>query len=273
MYQEFSVLQINTYLDKKQIEIVTNKYINKNNYDDVIITIIDRKNKSKITFDYEIIDTNLLITFLDDPKPNIDYILSVSNLESITEEKLSNNIKRSISFKSSVVSIVKILSPSMFEEVKKLEIKLKESADKEEDLINCFYCEIAKDNAFFNITNSFYINNKDCINISLKDHGQYFLRARSEKDKSNFGNWSEVVSFVNVTRKEEIKDMTEIPEIPDIEIDIDNENPEIDLSGFFKIEEYPQQGITPEEGLLIAFNNKINDLSVDEIIVIRKDVR
>lgn len=269
MYQDFSVLQINTVLAKKQIEIITNKYIDKNNYDNILITIIDRKNKTQILFDYEIIETNLIITFKECPKPNIDYIIAIENLQSITEEKLDNNIKKRISFKSNVLSTVKILSPNMFEEVKDLNIKIKEIAEKEEYLINSFHCEIATDNAFFNITNKFDIN-KDNITISLKDNGQYFLRIRSQQDENNFSEWSESISFIYGSKKER---PNETIDIPDIEVDIDNEEPEIDITDFFEIIEYPDQGITPEEGLIIAFNNKINDLSVDEIIITRKDVR
>ena len=35
----------------------------------------------------------------------------------------------------------------------------------------------------------------------------------------------------------------------------------------------PEQGITPDSGFLFIFNNKIDDFSVDDIVIIREDVR
>ena len=69
----------------------------------------------------------------------------------------------------------------------------------------------------------------------------------------------------------------EYPNIPDedihVDIDIDSEEPDIIIEDPLQIIEIPEQGITPEESFLFIFNNEIDDFSIDEIIVTRKDVR
>ena len=63
----------------------------------------------------------------------------------------------------------------------------------------------------------------------------------------------------------------------DIDIDVDlgddDSEPTVDMSGPFVITEYPEQGVTPDESLLIAFSNLIDDLSLDNITIVRKEVR
>jgi hypothetical protein len=274
MYQEFSIISIDAITKSKQIIVTANKAINENNNEGIIIQVYERETKTPVLFDYDIDFESLVITLKEWPIPNTDYILGVSGITSVTDDSLDTNIKKRLKFDSNVVSEVKITSPAVFEEIQKLEIKLVETADMPESLVNLFYVEVATDNAFFNVTNKATID-KDNMIMFLKETGQYFIRARVQVDESNYSIWSETISFIYGS-----KDIT--PAVPtdeeagyiDIDTDLgDDEEPEIDISDPFTIVEYPEQGVTPEEGMLIVFSNYLNDMSIDNIVITRKDVR
>lgn len=270
MYQEFSIINIIPRASEKKIIIEANKAINNLETEKIIIDLYERKTKTPVLFDFEINFDKLIITLRDWPIPNTDYILGVKGIESITEDVLESNIKKKLIFTSDVTSTVSILSPTMFEKVKDLTIKLKESTINNESLINSYYIEVAKDSSFYETLNKFNCA-KDELEIILKESGQYFIRARVQKDENNFGAWSEYISFIY---KDLIKE--EVPEKDEeifVDIDMGDETPEVIISDPLIIKEFPEQGVTPEEGFLFVFNNPIDDLSVDEIIVIRKDVR
>ena len=270
MYKQFDVLSIEAIAGTKEIIITTNKDIDENNYENIVINIFQRTNKSPVLFDYEIKNEVLKITLKDWPTPNLDYILGIEGIKSITNDELSS-IKRRIRFDSNVTSQVKIISPAMFEEVKSLTVELKETADKEEDIINSYYIEIAKDNAFYDLVNKTTIN-KNEVTLYLKENGQYFIRARVQADENNYSEWAPMISFIyghkNIT--EPVEEDNHDDDCIDTEFD---DGPEIELEDPLKITEYPEQGITPEESFLFVFNNKINDLSLDDIIITRTDVR
>lgn len=273
MYQEFAVVSIDTIIQDKQIILTSNKAINQNSLNDIVIELFERATKTPLIFDYEVDFDKLIIKLKEWPIPNTDYILGVAGMTSITDETLGTNIKKRLQFKSNVVSIVKITSPIMFEEIKSLDIKLLESAEDATNLTNSFYIEVATDNSFFNITNKTTLNS-NTVTIALKEQGQHFIRARVQTDDANYSIWSPVISFIygaNVIPPViENEDDDEI----DIETDLgDDMDPVIDISGPFEIIEFPDQGITPEEALLIAFSNNLDDMSIDNIMITRKDVR
>lgn len=273
MYQEFNLTDIVTDSANKQIIIQTNKAINSLDKDSVVIEVFERKTKTPLTFDFNIDFNKLIITLINWPIPNIEYIISVKGLKSLENEELDSNIKRRITFESSVLSTVEITSPIMFEKVDELNIKLNEINNKNDDeLINKYYIQISKDTSFFETVNEF-ISDKDSIITTLKDVGQYYIRARVQKDENNYSEWSNIISFIY--KKENRKE--EYPNIPDedihVDIDIDSEEPDIIIEDPLQIIEIPEQGITPEESFLFIFNNAIDDFSIDEIIVTRKDVR
>ena len=116
MYKEFSVISIEPLMAKKQIVITTNKELNILDFDNkTIIEIYERDTKTPVTFTTDIKDEVLTITLNDWPLPNSEYILSVKNLLSITDETLESNIKRKIVFKSDITSTINIISPCMNE--------------------------------------------------------------------------------------------------------------------------------------------------------------
>jgi hypothetical protein len=266
MYQEFSIITIDTIMETKQIIITTNKAINENAVDNIIVELYERASKTPLIFDYEVNGENIIITLKDWPIPNTDYILGVQGITSVLEETLDGSVKKRIQFKSNVLSNVKIISPVMFQEVKSLDIKLVEEADDTKNLIGSYYIEIATDNAFFNIVHKtpLYTDN---LTMYLKEHGQYFIRARVQLDESNYSKWCSMISFIYGGVKQE-----PVPSVPDdnhvdIPIDMgdDDNNPTVDITGPFIMIEELEQGVTPDGSLAIAFSNLIDDFSLENI--------
>jgi hypothetical protein len=274
MYQEFAIIGIEPITKDKQIIITANKAINENIKDSIIIQVYERQTKADLLFDYEVQYEKLIITLKDWPIPNTDYILGVSGILSVTDEELTSNVKTRFKFNSDVLTTAKILSPAMFEEVKSLDIKLLEVSEKPEDLINQYYIEVATDNAFYNVTNKTTIC-KDNATLYVKEEGQYFIRARVQRDDSNYSEWSTIISFI-YGNKGAVTPPVQDTDVFDINVDIDNPDemePEVSIFDPFVITEYPEQGVTPDTSLLIAFSNLIDDMSLDNIIITRKDVR
>ena len=277
MYQEFSIISIDTVIQKKQITIEANKAINNMNDENIIIQVYERETKTPMLFDHSIDFDKLIITLKEWPIPNTDYIVGVTGITSVTGDELDSNIKKRVRFDSKVLSKVKIASPAMFEEAKALNVKLTEVYERPEDIINKFYIEVSSDNAFFDVTNRTTID-KDTVTLSLKQNGQYYIRARVQSDETNFSAWSPIISFIygsKVVPSDPITPEDEDHGEADIDVDLgeDDLEPVIDISEPFIITDYPDQGVTPEEGLLIAFSNLIDDMSLDNIIITRKEVR
>ena len=269
MYQNFSLLGIEAQLKDRKIILEFSKVLDYNRKDETEIKVYERANKIKSDFDYCFDDRFLIITLAESPVPNTDYILSVKNVFSVYEEKLSSNINTRINFKSDVISKVEIISPVQFQEVNNLVIELKETADNEADLTDSFFIEISKDNHFDNICNSFIT--KDLRTpIYIKESGQYFIHARAQTSENAFGAWSDTVTFIKTGIKEKPDD-----QITDssVETEFKDNEPSVDFDDAFDIIEMPEQGVTPEEGLLIEFNHKLNEMSVDSIIIVREEVR
>jgi hypothetical protein len=274
MYNEFSIVAIDTAIQNKQIIIEANKTINSNASDNIVIELYERATKTPLVFNYTVEKEKLIITSRDWPIPNTDYILGVTGITSVTGDTLEGNIKKRVKFESNVLSTVKVTSPIMFEEVKSLDINLVEEADDSANLVGSYYIEVATDNAFFNIVHQTTAS-KASFTLYLKEQGQHFIRARVQKDDCNYSRWSPAISFIYGAVPESYPtDLEEEEALNDIPIEIDDDlEPIIDLSVAFEIIELPEQGVTPEEALLIAFSNVIDDLSIDNIVITRKDVR
>lgn len=271
MYQEFSILSIEAIIQDRQIIVTANKAINPNNTD-IVVELYERSSRTPVLIDSAIDGDKLIITLKDWPVPNVDYILGITGITSVTDETLDSNIKKRLKFTSSVMSTVKIVSPVIFEEINSLDIKLVEEASSISDLLNSFYVEIATDNAFYNIVNKANLI-RDNITLSLKADGEYYIRARVQQDDSNYSIWSDTIPFVygKPTDSAPLEGDDDNP--ADIQVDVDDGEPEVDVSGPLFIVDLPEQGVTPEEGLLIAFSNYLDDMSIDNIIITRKDVR
>lgn len=270
MYENFNFIGIETFSKIKQVIVEFSKCLNMNLEENIIINLYERESKTPINFKYSINQEKIIIDLDTWPIPNTDYILSITGVKSILDETLPSNIKKKISFKSNVKSKVSILSPVQFQEISSLSIDLDEKLDIEETKYTSrYYVEISTDNAFNNIVNSFITKDLRTV-IHLKENGQYFIRARVQKDDDNYSVWSETVSFIYKFLEHKEKNSE-----PDnaVETDFGNDDPIIDFDDDFKIDIYPQQGDTPEDTLLIQFNHDIDDLDLNDVIIIKEDVR
>lgn len=266
MYQEFSIISIEPILNKKQIIITASQAINVYEMDNTVIEIYERASKTSILFSKEMKEKVITLTFKEWPIPNSEYILIINGLKSIIDQSLSSNVKKRIKFESNIISTVKILNPSIFEQIETLNIDLKELAQKEEDIKNSFYIEIAKDNSFIDTVIKTNIN-KTSFKLFLPKFGQYYMRVRVQ-DGLLYGLWSDLLTFKYGTVSES-GDMPEITE-PDIE-DEDDLEPEVDIEEFELISKL-EQGVTPKT-LLLEFSKEVDTLSLDNIIIIRKVVK
>lgn len=273
MYKEFSVISIEPLMAKKQIVITTNKELNILDFDNkTIIEIYERDTKTPVTFTTDIKDEVLTITLNDWPLPNSEYILSVKNLLSITDETLESNIKRKIVFKSDITSTINIISPCMNELIENLNINFEEINKEKEKLINSYYVEIATDNAFINRIIKSAINTTN-ITFTTKYLGQMFLRVRAQDNINGvYGPWSEVISFRY--KKEDYDDSDIKDEIQDDPIDDDSQEDEpiVDLEEF-KIVKELEQGVTPSNSLLIEFSKEVDSSTLDNIVILKRRVR
>ena len=111
MYQNFSLLGIDAQLKDRKIILEFSKVLDYNRKDETEIKVYERANKIKSDFDYCFDDRFLIITLAESPVPNTDYILSIKNVFSVYEEKLSSNINTRINCKSDVISKVEIIFP------------------------------------------------------------------------------------------------------------------------------------------------------------------
>lgn len=273
MYNEFSLQSIDTSIKDRLITVTVNKDIDENESKDLIVDVFERHTKTPLIVDYTINQNKLLIKLRDWPIPNTQYILGVKGIKSVIGEELSGNIKARVEFPSDVTSKAEIISPSNFEKVNNLNIKLKEIiTQKDVKPINSFYVEISTDNAFIDVPYKLNIKEKDSISVSLKKYGQYYLRARIEdyndESKIQYGDWSELITFVYGNENESVEEH-EVIEEPEIE---DDDSPIVQIDEF-EIVESPIQGETPES-FLFEFSIELeNLLNEDNIIIIRKDVK
>lgn len=263
MYQEFSVVTIETLLNEKQIIVTTSNDININLFKDTVIEIYERSTKTPLLFDTEIQGRELIITLNEWPIPNSEHILFIKNLKSITEDSLTSNIKKVINFSSNIVSIVSIVKPVMYEQIDCLDIELKESADDQSYIKNSYYIEVSTDNAFINTIIKTNITN-NIVKLSLPKSGQYFMRARVQENTidDQYGLWSETTTFNYNT--------SDVEELPTTDIDDDME-PEVFIDEFKLLTEL-EQGVTPNK-LVLEFSKDLDAFSLQDIIIIRKVVK
>lgn len=275
MYGEFSLITIDTLLLERKIVITTNMDLDKNKIDQAVIEVYERQTKTPLIFNYEFANKKLIINLLDWPIPNSEYIIGVKNIHSVTGETLEN-IKRRIAFPSGVISKAKLLSPSMFEKVKSLDVKIDEIADDAKDLVGSYFIEVSTDNAFINNVISTFTTSKE-ITLEPKSIGQYYIRIRPEIRNNNtvsdYGVWSETITFIYKEVKTDVPPEMDNEYLPDYEDETDNEDDPIVILDDFEIINHPGQGESPQDGFVFEFNMDIDEFSLDDIIVIRKGVR
>ena len=280
MYQEFCVLDIEQKLNEKQIIIYTNKELSKTKFDtEAVIEVFERATKSSPIFTSYIDDTfkNIVIEFKDWPVPNTEYIISVKNLYTIVDEPLNESLKKKITFKSTISSLITIKSPIMFEQIKEnnLTISIEEN-DENNNFTNHYYLEIAPTTAFNEVIAKTTFDKKE-FNLVLPREDQYFLRIRAQStDDSEYGKWSKVVSFRYgdkiYTKDEDDPNYQDIDvKLDDVPENVDEEgNIDIDLEPFEIIGSLPQNK-TPKK-IVIHFSKKLDENVIPKIKLLREEV-
>lgn len=270
MYQEFTILTVETELINKKIVVTTSMDIDPNSIDEIEATLYDRETREPIVLIPEI-NKNIIEFHLESwPTPNNSYIFTLKPLRNVLRELSRSGIKRKIEFKSSITKQVEILSPLMHEAVNSLNVKFRtfDNTEIENNIENeSVFIEISTDNAFINISNHINVVDKSEVKIHLNKSEQYFIRARVQS-KEEVGPWSKVITFVYGQPKVEEIQESEPDYIPEYE---DMMTPEIDDIADFEINCLAEQGTTPEQIILVA-NKELNedDFSQSQILIYSK---
>lgn len=269
MFNEFSILTIETILAEKKIIITANQDIDVNSLDDTVITIFERETKSPVMFESEANSKVITATLKEWPIPNSEYIVLIKDLKSVTGDLLASGVKKRVAFDSQIESIAKITTPVMHEKVTELKIEIQEDlVNPTANLINSFYIELSTDNAFINIVAKTSILSRNTITLNEVIDGQYFLRVRVQNETNGtiqYSRWSDTTTFVFGNENEN-------PIIIDPTDPTNTDGPIIDIDEDLEIITSPQNGITPSS-ILLEFNYPIDETSLGKIVIIRRDVR
>lgn len=257
MYQKFNATTIDIDRIRKVIHIDFNFDVNEDTINGKTIYVYKNKTGDVVNTQYSVDGMSANLSFTGDMEPNIEYVLVVSKeVSSITGEGLYTAVKKIFSIESSVDSTVVVTSPSNYEELKdKISLVWKEVAGDSKTLHGNFLIQIASDNLFFNNLISSTVSEKSQITFgTIKDAVQYFVRIRAQESESDFGPWSDVMTFTLSKTKPTQND------------------DELIFQQDMEILTVPENGETPES-FIIEFDSEINVNSIeDNIILIRKPV-
>lgn len=258
MYQKFSIVFISADLIEKRIAIEFTHDVDGDTVTLDTLTLLEKESSRIVDVRIHTKRNFVYLELLDWPNPNTEYMLLIQKgIKSIVNDELPDSLQRSIYFKSEVTSAVEVRSPSDYEEINELFISWVEKRTvPSENLVNSYYIEIAKDNAFYNIIQKTEVHDRNDITLSLLPPGQYYLRIRAQKN-GHYGRWSDTVTFV-------VKEESRKP--PDSNFDdgpIFEEELEVVMT--------PVNGETPKS-FIIEFNEEIDPESIENIIVTRRSI-
>lgn len=260
MLREFNVIDIHANLPEKKIILNFSLDVDENTVANDSIVLIERKT-GRIASAVAEVNRNIVeLTLLDWPTPNSEYLLQVQKgVRSIVEDELPESLQRAIIFKSEITSTIDVLSPAEYEEVSELKIAWQESVpDESMELVNSYYIEIAKENAFYNIVKKTEVTGKQEINLANDlPNGQYYLRIRAQKG-NQYGRWSEIITFI-------VEDENKKPG------SIYGDDDEIIFEDELRLVALPENG-ERLESFLFEFDEEIDPDSIEEIIVIRRRI-
>lgn len=263
MYQGFSIINIEPSYAEQNIMVTTSFDIDPDSVNDSTVQLFSKVDGVNMNIDIKVHKKTITISPKSEIVPNTEYILRVFKIKNVLGDEVRAGIRRKITFKSEVKDIPCILTPSEHEEVHDLKVKLLiYNEDGTEKAINdeTFFIQIAKDVAFIDVIMETSTNKKE---TNLKDlvMGQYYLRARVEKNidgNKESGAWSKTVTFISL--KQNIDEPCQPPEIDEPE-----------YIEYVSVINIPANGETPET-ILIEFSGDIDPDSIEDIIVIRRDI-
>ena len=275
MYQHFNIIDFTTDLIGQTLTLSFNYDVDPDTITKRNIKLVDDVTDSIVPVTMTTDRDTVVLTLLDTPVPNQDYLLICSkNIQSVTGETIYNSLIKNIQFKSSIRNTIDLIQPSELQKVSDMTIIWKEiliAADS--PAYNRYRIQIAKENAFYNITHDTVVEGKN--QITLKDPvepGQYYIRMRVESE-TEYGPWCGPISFLFQEKTDEEKDVTtgdtgggqEIPNSAVLDTD------PVIFSNLELISR-PDNGETPEN-FTFVFDSPINEekLTKDMIVVTRKD--
>lgn len=231
----FSVLGAYADLALKQIIIETNFLINPKSVtmDNILLYEVSNDNENhKLTkfFSLSLDETkkNIIIQFEDYPKDNSKFFIIVKNLIDKLDRELKYNYDKYIVFSYNIKTKVSINNPLDQSVLKDNNVEFNIATSCEDKEIK-YRIEISHDVAFFKSDSLLLSDNKkeeiilsnnldydfigydiDSKNIKalivFKTDGQYYIRARAEKQENITGKWSDIVSFSITTAKSPMQD-------------------------------------------------------------------
>ena len=218
------------------------------------------------------------IIFLNEPIPNVEYILYIQpSIKSLIEAlPLNTTVSRTILFESEVVSSVVITSPVNYEKFKNSQLHF-EWQEFGSQLENFFRIQIAQENIFANPIWNVTVDGKTNIDCAIPiEEGQYYVRVRAEKTNANsfseYGRWSETVTFLSGNCKTTLsEDTSEVEDNADWTTTDDDIIIEDNLKDTLVTAEYEEFYEIMPESIKILFSEEINtDTAV--INIFRRDV-
>lgn len=256
MQYEFTINEIVAEMQTKTISINFAYDIDPASINESTIQLKKRGTTELVDYQAKVEGRVVKLVLINWPDPNQEYILRIEKLKNILGIELTNAVKKRIIFESSICSTINILSPSFNEKINDIYIKWEEVLQNpNQELINSYLIEISTEANFYNIVKSSYVQNKTEITFDSLELGQYFLRARVQKDES-YGFWSETISFIVGEKKINNQSIDSIEPIYIKPIQLTC---------------LPNNGETPES-FIFEFDTPINSDFLDNIIVIRKDI-
>lgn len=263
---KFSILSINTSLKDKSVFIECALDVDEDTVTPNTVILLNKTTNSIELYDAVVEGKIIQVLMKRWPEPGDEYtILIQGGIQSVVGDKLESTLMRSFTFKSEVTSNVAIVSPTNFEKISELKIVLNETGKTTGN----YYLEVAKENAFYNLTHHSEIIGKKELILTDLEPGQYYVRARAFEGKE-YGRWSETITFV-YEKAASTEQPSTTPEAPKKEDPIiDDTVPVIIVDEVVKLLSSPVSGTTPSDRFSFTFDSPFTMDGV-EITVFRGD--
>jgi hypothetical protein len=229
--------------------------------------LLEKASRNLAEYTITVTGKDVLLTLLDWPIQNSEYVLRIQNLKSIVGESLSSGVRRKIVFASSVASKLEITYPAMNEVISNLMASWKEiPVPSTAMLYNSYNIEISTDVAFHNIVKQMNVLNRTDIDISDLPKGQYYIRGKVDIS-TDYGPWSDIVTFLinaQVDPTDPNQDDDGVIYVPDISILTRPEDGMLSNSFTFEFD-FPIDTSKLTDVVLIKRNDKITKITFKAI--------
>lgn len=273
MYQKFTVTELR--IDEANHCVIATfshdleeKSINKTS---VYITESSSEEQPILNTTYAV-EGQVVKIFYPDFKVNTQYTFYANNrVKSVTDMSLEIEYIRAFTIRSSVDSSIAIISPADYEEItESVPVKLQESPGKSGKTVGKFRLQIATDVIFQDLVYDSVLEKSELsINKgTLKQNGQYYLRARAERTVVVHGNWSDIVTFTINYQSEQRKEDPEESEKPD-----STSQEEPTFIDDLELVAYPENGVTPSS-FIFEFNSDLdpNIFKPENVMIIKRRI-